>query len=214
MYTQDLEFNMNPRTEITLNLTLDYRSISEHLELLPAGLRDSCQQIWRTYEKRFRNAPGSSHNHQAWPGGYADHIAEVLNYARHLYALDCALGRPMPFSLADAILVLFFHDIEKPFRLKWKHDGAIDNDPAMASKSASREMRENLLLRNGITLSAAQANALRYVEGEGADYSRDRRVMNELAAFCHKADVWSARQCYDHPRAEGDEWIGALRHNP
>ena len=35
--------------------------------------------------------------------------------------------------------------------------------------------------------------------------------MNELAAFCHKVDSWSARGWYDYPKATGDEWTGATR---
>lgn len=44
-----------------------------------------------------------------------------------------------------------------------------------------------------IALTPQQENALRYVEGEGDDYSSERRVMNELAAFYHMCDVASAR---------------------
>ncbi len=60
-------------------------------------------------------------------------------------------------------------------------------------------------------LSDYQMNALTYVEGELKDYSSKRRVMNELAAFCHHIDNWSAREKFNYPRAEGDEWTGAGR---
>src|SRR5262249_9207094 len=62
----------------------------------------------------FWSARGSSHNHQAWAGGYAHHVREVMNVAVVLYD---ALGqlRPLPFSLSDALVVLFVHDLEKPW---------------------------------------------------------------------------------------------------
>lgn len=35
--------------------------------------------------------------------------------------------------------------------------------------------------------------------------------MNELAAFCHKVENWSARGWYDFPLAKNDPWVGADR---
>ncbi len=60
-------------------------------------------------------------------------------------------------------------------------------------------------------VTAAQMNALTYIEGEYKDYSSERRVMNELSAFCHMIDTWSARGWYNYPKAAGDEWPGAGR---
>ena len=190
---------------------LAYHSIEWHLQLIVSPLRQVCLSLYADHRDRFEIAPGSSANHQAWPGGYADHVCEVLNYAYPLYGLQQALGRPMPFDLSDALLVLFLHDLEKPFRLAHTPEGLIQNDPTLSSKQASKEFREDLIARYGLTLTHTQANALQYVEGEGSDYSRTHRAMNELAAFCHQADVWSARQCHAYPKAVGDEWVGATR---
>ena len=201
---------MNPTSTA---LRPDYLSIEQNLRFIKEPCRSACLCLWHKYRKLFTNAPGATCNHQAWPGGYADHVCEVLNYARHLYQFDVTFGRPIGFELHDAMLVLFLHDIEKPFRLKWQADGAIANVPALASKSASCAFRERLIKEAGILLTPPQQVALKYVEGEGADYSRERRAMNELAAFCHKADVWSSRQCYNYPKARNDEWTGALRHH-
>lgn len=62
-----------------------------------------------------------------------------------------------------------------------------------------------------VGIDSGQRNALTYVEGEINDYSSQKRVMNELAAFCHKVDVWSARGWCDYPKARGDGWAGAKR---
>lgn len=50
-----------------------------------------------------------------------------------------------------------------------------------------------------------------YVEGELSHYSSTHRVMNELAAFCHQCDNWSARAWYQFPLISQDPWIGADR---
>jgi hypothetical protein len=195
----------------TVTLNLDYWPLERLLKLLDATYGAVCLKLLTDHRARFEKTPGSRHNHQAWPGGYLDHITDCMNYARHLYALDCALGRPVPFLLKDALLVLFLHDLEKPFRIKSSSAGQYVNREGITSKLQFKELRQRLLTDYGISLNSAQRNALAYVEGEGADYSSERRVMGELAAFCHRVDVWSARQCHSYPRARTDEWIGATR---
>lgn len=105
-----------------------------------------------------------------------------MKTAMMIYDKMCEF-RPMPFELHEALLVLFLHDIEKP----WKRELQFSN------KSARKLFRDQIIQNYGIELTEAQRNALMYVEGEGDDYSSERRTMNELAAFCHMCDVASAR---------------------
>lgn len=196
----------------TLNLQLDYLPLEALLALIGEPYRTSAQRILADHRKLFEQARGSTHNHQTWDGGYIDHVTDGMNYARHLYALDAALGRPMPFSLSDALLIFYLHDLEKPWRILVQESGQAINRPGLDSKAAFKKFREAKLAEYGLELTPALRNGLTYVEGEGADYSSTRRVMNELAAFCHKVDVWSARQAFDYPKAGGvDEWVGADR---
>lgn len=137
---------------------------------------------------RFERAQGSSFNHQAWPGGYLDHITEVMNIGVNLYGSLTTI-RELPFSLSDALFILFLHDLEKP----WKGEIHFQN------KNDKRLFRMSKINQYGIELSVAQENALKYVEGEGDEYRSDRRVMNELSGFCHICDVTSARIWHDKP---------------
>ncbi len=194
----------------TLNINLNYLSLAAVLEYIDEPARAACQQILVDNRKLFEMTRGSTHNHQTWDGGYIDHITDGLNYARHLYALDAGLGRPMPFSLSDALLVFYLHDLEKPWRLEVLPSGEVRNRPGLDTKAAFKAFREAKLAEYGLALTPAQLNGLTYVEGEMQDYQSTRRVMNELAAFCHKVDVWSARQAYDYPKVD-DEWTGAGR---
>lgn len=119
------------------------------------------------------------------------------------------LLRPLPFLLSDVLLVLFLHDIEKP----WKYDfidGELRIKPELVDKDNQRQFRNQKLEEYGIRLTSDQENAMKYVEGEYKDYSPDRRVMNPLAALCHLADVTSGRIWYEHPSPE-DPWTGAVR---
>lgn len=194
-----------------VSLDLDYRSIDDLLEFIDEPNRSACQRILAEHRQLFERARGSTHNHQTWDGGYIDHVTDGMNYARHLYAFDEAFGRPLPFSLSDALLVFFLHDLEKPWRILVHEGGDVVNREGLSTKEEFQAFREAKLREYGINLTPEQYNGLTYVEGEYKAYSSERRVMNELAAFCHKVDNWSARGWYDYPKAEGDEWTGAGR---
>jgi hypothetical protein len=195
-----------------VGITLDYLTIPEMLaNYVDEPARSACEAIYRDNLVLFQKTRGSTHNHQTWDGGYLDHITDGMNYARHLYALDFGLGRPVNFTLSDALLIFYLHDIEKPWRLLVSETGNTYNRPGLDTKAAFKAFREEKLREYGLELTPAQLNGLTYVEGELSDYSSERRVMNELSAFCHKVDVWSARQCFAYPKADGDEWPGATR---
>lgn len=195
----------------SVSITLDYLSLDALVQLIQEPHRSVCRAILTDNRQLFEQARGSTHNHQTWMGGYIDHVTDGMNYARHLFEFDMAFGRPVPFSLSDALLVFFLHDLEKPWRILVSTEGVVSNREGLTTKAQFKQFRENKLAEYGLQLTPPQLNALTYVEGEHADYSSERRVMNELAAFCHKVDVWCARGWYDYPRAENDEWSGAQR---
>lgn len=147
-----------------------------------------CLALWRKESERISTTQGSSHNHQAWAGGYEEHIKQVLNIAIDYYE-SLNNFRPLTFSLSDALVVLFIHDLEKP----WKKD----HSETFKDKKNRALFRVDKAAAYDITLTEEQQNALKYVEGEGDDYRSDRRVMNEMAAFCHICDVTSARIWHD-----------------
>jgi hypothetical protein len=194
-----------------VHLSLDYLSIESLLKLIDEPNRAICQRILLDHRATFEVARGSTHNHQTWAGGYIDHITDGMNYARHLYAFDEAFGRMLPFSVSDALLVFFLHDLEKPWRIMVSTNGHVSNREGLSTKEDFKKFREEALAQYGLVLTPYQQNALTYVEGEYKDYSSTHRVMNELAAFCHKVDSWCARGWYDYPKAVGDEWTGASR---
>lgn len=122
----------------------------------------------------FNTVVGSGGNHQSWEGGYSDHINQCFELASRMY--DIAR---FPFTFESVILVLYFHDIEKLWR-------GTDFD---------KEKYYTDVLPNefSIIFTEEELNALKYIHCEGNDYQKDKRVMNELAAFCHSCDTLSAR---------------------
>ena len=51
----------------------------------------------------------------AWTGGYINHLEEAMNIAQNMFEMMNNF-RPLDFTLSDAVLILFLHDLEKPFR--------------------------------------------------------------------------------------------------
>lgn len=192
--------------------TPKYFTIEELIKFIDEPNLTACMRIYRENRQLFETIPGSTHNHQAWKSGYIEHVAEVMNYAYYLYDFDASFGRPLPFSKSDALLIMFLHDLEKPWRIEVMEDGTVRNRLGLDTKEAFKKFREDKLKEYGISLSTYQLNGLTYVEGEIKDYSSTYRVMNELAAFCHKCDNWSARGWYDYPK-KNDPWKGAIKIN-
>jgi hypothetical protein len=190
-----------------------YYALDELVAMIDEPHRAACRRILEDHRELFSRVQGSTHNHQAWPGGYQDHVTEAMNIAVVLYGRLHDL-RALPFSLSDALLVMFLHDIEKPWKYEIGPDGQPCHKPEFRTKAQAQAYRERRLFEYGIRLSEEQMNGLVYVEGEMNDYSNRRRVMGPLAAFCHLCDVTSARIWHAFPAVSGDSWTGAKRVRP
>ena len=187
-----------------------YRSLEEMLDMIDEPTRSLCFRFLSDNRDILTRAPGASHNHQVWKGGYLDHIQESMNIGVVFYELLQKL-RPLPFSLSDVLLVLFLHDLEKPWRYKKDEAGGIQEVRGLDTKEERRRFQNKKLADYGFQLTPPQENALRYVEGEIDNYTPFRRMMGPLAAFCHLADITSARIWFGYPLSENDPWNGAKR---
>src|SRR5436190_24317867 len=92
-----------------------YLTIDQLLANIEGVNGEGCRRLYDTYRHRFEVSPGSSHNHQHWPGGYIDHVVDAMNIGAKVYDLYNSL-RLLPFSKSDVLLIVFLHDLEKPFR--------------------------------------------------------------------------------------------------
>ncbi len=154
--------------------------------------KERCMRLLEDNSVRFKKSPGSFVKHQAWIGGYVDHLVETMNMAVILYRC-VENGRSYPFCLSDVILVLFLHDLEKPFKY-------VEPKTVFHSEQEKRVFINELIKKYKIILTEDQKNALMYIHGEGLDYSPHKRIQSPLAAFCHICDVFSARIWFDYPK--------------
>jgi hypothetical protein len=173
-----------------------YLDLTALMALIPDPNRSNLWAMVRNNQERFESAHGSTHNHQAWAGGYLDHISEVMNIACQLYNTFDTL-RKLPFELYEALEVMFLHDIEKPF----KENGCLldeTGNKTEATKANRKAFRRNMIGKYGVRLTEEQDNALEYVEGvPDSQYTPGERTMGELASFCHCCDILSARLWWD-----------------
>jgi hypothetical protein len=194
--------------------------MNELLEMIAEPSGEICRKILEDNQELLKTSPGSAHNHQNWKGGYWDHVVEVMNFWVLLYGTLEATGRiqQLPeeecFSLSDGLLILFLHDLEKPWRYRLENDSPIQDangefviDEELKSKAARSNFVQNRLKEYGLELTPNQKNGLKYVEGvRDGDYRSNDRVMKPLATLCHCCDLLSARGFYAFPLAENDPW--------
>jgi len=159
-----------------------------------------CIDLLNFFMDKYPDAPGSSGNHQAYEGGYFKHVSDILEYASTMYKSLMKKDK-LGFSLSDALLVLFLHDIEKPIKYSpiLVKTGVIDENSFIEEEvleyetDSDDEIRKMLIEKFNIKLTEEHKLALKYIHGEGHDYRKDKRVMSPLCAFCHCCDVISAR---------------------
>lgn len=125
-----------------------------------------------------------------------------------------ALSPEEHFSRSDGLVVLFWHDIEKPWSFVLQDGKPVADEqarlerlPNLVSKVARKQLAEEKIREFGVLLTPQLRNALDYVEGiRDADYSQFDRRMLPLAALCHACDMLSARAFYGFPLATNDPW--------
>lgn len=189
---------------------MKYHTIEKLLDLVDEPNGSACKQILSDNRKLFQTVQGSTNNHQNWPGGYFDHVQEIMNIAVILYDRLSSV-RPLPFSLSDLLLVVYLHDVEKPWKYELRDDGQLYHKSSMQTKEDHQRFRMAKLTEYGVVFTPEQENGMKYAEGELNDYSNRHRVMGPLACVAHMCDVASARLWFSHPMKDNDPWTGAQR---
>ncbi len=172
-----------------------YYNLDELINMVGEPNKNSCNKIYIENKEIFEKAKGSKTKHQAWEGGYLDHITEVMNIGIKLYN-ELNKFRELPFSLSDSLLVLYLHDLEKP----WKYSNNPTKKQELEKFENKEEFIESKIKEYGFKLTKEQWNGIKYIHGEGEKHNPDKRVQSPLAAFVNSCDNLSARIWYDYPK--------------
>jgi 23S rRNA maturation-related 3'-5' exoribonuclease YhaM len=181
-----------------------YYALNQLVEMVDEPNSSICKRVLEQNKELFRTARGSTNNHQTWEGGYLDHITDIMNVAKVLYPTFNDL-RKLPFSLSDSLLVLFLHDLEKPWKYEIRDGETVSIQELKDKENQVWPFVQNKINEYGFVLTEDHWNGIRYVEGEKEHYTPGKRTQAPLAAFAHICDNWSARGWHDHPKVE-DEW--------
>lgn len=149
-------------------------------------------------------AKGSKSKHQAWEGGYVDHLVECMNIGEVMYRALQEEIRPVEFPWASVVKVLYFHDVEKIFKYNDLKDEEITPfiSEAVNDKFGFYDdyLSDEPYL---IDFTDEEYNALEHIHGEKT-YG-ENRIIEPLGAFCHCCDMLSARMWFDKPTKEEKE---------
>ena len=134
-------------------------------------------------------------------GGYLDHIAEIFKISEGIY--NIFPERQSIIHFPDVLLVLYLHDIEKPFLFNYDKNGNfIIKDEKLNNKPAREAFRTKLIKKYELPLKEKHWHALKHVEGiRDQYYTPGDRVMSELGALCHLADMASARLWHNYTKS-------------
>jgi len=171
---------------------MKYKNLTYFLNQIDEPNASKCKKLFVDFEARFKTSPGSLRKHQAWKGGYIHHIEETMNLGHMIYK-EMSAFRKLSFSFSDVLLVLFLHDLEKPFRY-------VPTKKEFGNDIEKHSFIESLIKKYNIKLTASHKNALEYTHGEGDSFHRTKRIQKPLAAFVHCLDTMSARIWFDEPK--------------
>lgn len=171
---------------------MKYNHLDYFLNKIDNPNTERCKNLFADFQERFKKSPGALRKHQAWKGGYIHHLEEAMNLGEAFYK-EMNNFRKLPFSFSDVILVLFLHDLEKPFRY-------VSPKKEFLNDIEKHAFIESLIKKYKIKLNTEHKNALKYIHGEGDSFHRTKRIQKPLAAFVHCLDVMSARIWFDEPK--------------
>ena len=178
----------------------EYVTLTEYMWYIDGPNQEACFKLYQDHQEKINTAKWSKIKHQAWEWWYRDHLEAIMKEAVRMY-------EPwLPFSLSDALLVLFLHDLEKP----WKYAG---NDEELAEFEGYEDYHDFInakIEEYGIVLTDDHKNALKYIHGEWWSHNPTERIQWPLAAFVHICDTWSARVKPEYP-LEGNRYIDRVK---
>lgn len=203
---------------ITENWEIFLLNIESYLE---GDRREKLLDFYRKYEDRFALMPasGKASYHNAFAGGYVDHVNRVLNNSFQVYDLWEKLGADVSgFSLEELAFVAINHDLGKfgdivheEYLVEednyWIKKGQIYKHNPDISFMKTSERSLFLLQQIGVPVSNNEYLGIKLHDGlyEEANksyymsFSEEYRLRSNLPYIVHHADLLAIRVEHDSP---------------
>ena len=169
--------------------------------------REAIISLYQQVEKWMNEYPAAVRHHHWWPGGYREHIEQVMNNALAIHEhlkqqeADYELEGKVDYTLDSLIICAFLHDFDKigrysktdftkdswkknrmPFEYK-KETYAVEESATVVARAA----------KHGLHLTDYEIHALSLAHGGWSDIMQRnyQPQMHPLAVVLHCADLLS-----------------------
>ena len=201
--------------------------------------KDKLLAMYNELEDRASTAPASSvdHYHNAFIGGYIDHVLRVIKCAKSVYQLWSTMGADMSgYTEEELIFVAMHHDLGKlgfpgeggevyqPNDSEWhiKNQGKIFKINGNNPFALVNDMSLWLLQYYGIKVSFTEMKAIRCTDGLYDEANRpyfisrtkDSKFKTNLPYVMHQADSMAARIEFEMWAKDGDVYTPPVKQKP
>ena len=194
----------------------------------PDNRREKLLKMYHYFEERMCLTPasGKEHFHNAYAGGYVEHVLHVTDLAQQIYSLWEKNGATVDnFTVEEVIFAALHHDLGKVGNLA--EDNYIHNDSDWHRKNQGMIYKHNprieymtitdraiwILQHFGIKMTENEYLGLRLTDGlyEEANktyymnWSKDNQLKSNIAYILHQADLMATKIEYDEWQRGYDE---------
>jgi len=181
--------------------------------------KEGLLKMYDYFEERMSIAPasGREHYHNAYAGGYVDHVLHVINCAKQIYKLWEDNGATINFTEEELVFAAMHHDLGKVGDLaedyykindsEWhrKNQGLIYKHNPNLQYMTVTDRAMFLLQHFGISMSENEYIGLKltdglYEEGNKSYYigwTPDRSLKTNIAYILHQADMMATHIEFD-----------------
>ena len=194
----------------------------------PDNRREKLLKMYHYFEERMCLTPasGKEHFHNAYAGGYVEHVLHVTDLAQQIYSLWEKNGATVDnFTVEEVIFAALHHDLGKVGNLA--EDNYIHNDSDWHRKNQGMIYKHNprieymtitdraiwILQHFGIKMTENEYLGLRLTDGlyEEANktyymnWSKDNQLKSNIAYILHQADLMATKIEYNEWQRGYDE---------
>lgn len=177
------------------------------------------KKIYMDHTERIMLMPasGTDHYHNAWPGGYIDHVIRVVDCALELKTLWVKMGSTIDYTEEELVFAAINHDLGKMGTEEAEQ--YMPNDSEWHKKNLGRLYKNNpvnafmpvpdrslyLLQQRGITVSLNEYLGIKLHDGLYDDgnkpyyisHSKESKLRSNLPIVLHHADHMASRIEYE-----------------
>ncbi len=179
----------------------------------------SMLKMYEYFKDRMMFTPASSHDyfHNCFPGGYVDHVLNIVQYAREIKDLWYNNGAKIDYTDEELIFAAMHHDLGKvgdmendhyqPNPSEWhrKNQGKIYTTNPDIQFMTPPDRAIWILNQFGIKMSVNEMLGIKLADGMYDDgntqylksYSKEKKLKSNMAHVIHQADMMTTRIEYE-----------------